>query len=152
MVSRGKSHPRLSFLPRPRSGRHAAETGITLVEVVIAIGLFGLLFASLFGAFENLLTMNRLAKDMTRATMDAEEILFDLEKEVYADLRDYSPPVLDNLPAQSATVTVTSVSGGAIDPGDDLPSVVRLKVEMQWKNGSGDVQRVLLHTLRGDFQ
>ncbi len=152
MVSRGGSLPRLSFFPRPQSDGHVTETGVTLVEVVIAIGLFGLLFASLFGAFENLLTMNRLAKDMTRATMDAEEILFDLEKQEHADLRDYTPPVLENLPEQSAILTVVTVSGDGIDPGDDLPAVVQVQVEMQWKDRTGDVQRVFLHTLRGDYR
>lgn len=149
MQSRAGVPPRSPFSPTESTRR---QSGVTLVEVVIAIGLFGLLFASLFGAFENLLRMNRLAKDMTRATMDAEEILFDLEGVAYADLRDYTPPSLDGLPEETATVTVTNETGGGIDPADDLPPVVRLEVRMQWKDRAGNIQQVFLHTLRGDYR
>ena len=86
------------------------------------------------------------------ATLDAEAILFELEAHDFADLRGYTPPALDALPGQTAVVTVASAAGGAIDPADDLPSVVLLQVEMQWKDRAGRTQRILLHTLRGDYR
>ena len=73
------------------------ERGLTLVEIIIAAGLFGLLFATFFSAFENLLTMNRMARDLTRATLDGEEILFDLASEPFETLRYYTPPDFDHL-------------------------------------------------------
>lgn len=128
------------------------ERGLTLVEIIVAAGLFGLLFATFFSAFENLLTMNRMARDLTRATLDGEEIIFDLASEPFETLRYYAPPDFGHLSDQSAIVTITAEDGSEIPETDPLPSLVRIEVDVRWKDRHGQDQEVTLHTLRGDFE
>jgi hypothetical protein len=128
------------------------ERGLTLVEIIIAAGLFGLLFATFFSAFENLLTMNRMARDLTRATLDGEEIIFDVASEPFETLRYYTPPDFDHLSDQSATVTITAEDGSEIPETDPLPALVRIDVAVRWKDRHGQDQEVTLRTLRGDYE
>lgn len=126
-------------------------SGHTLIELTIAAGLLTVLFVSLFGAFDTILSMNRLSSDVTRATVDAERVLADLEATAFSSLRAYTPPTLDHLPDQSTTFEVTEEDGTTIPGGDPLPAVVRVGVTIAWKDRRGEQQGLSLYTLRADY-
>ena len=116
-----------------------------------ASGLLAVLFVALFGAFDATLSMNRLSRDMTRATIDAGRVMTDLEATPFDLLRDYSPPDLDNLSDQATAVAITTEGGAAIPGGDPLPSIVRVGVTVSWRDRLGVHQEVALHTLKGNY-
>ena len=130
---------------------HKGQRGQTLIEVMIALGLLAVLFIALFEAFDSMIFMNRLSSDTTRATIDAERIISDLEETPFSLLRDYTPPALSDLQGQTTAVFVTTESGAAIPGGDPLPPLVRVGVTVSWLDRFGDQQEVALHTLRGDY-
>ncbi|MCZ6689048.1 MAG: hypothetical protein O7H41_05545 [Planctomycetota bacterium] len=126
-------------------------SGHTLIELTIATGLLTVLFVSLFGAFDTILSMNRLSSDVTCATVDAERVLADLEAIAFSSLRAYTPPTLDHLPDQSTTFEVTEEDGTSIPGADPLPAVVRVGVTIGWKDPRGEQQGLSLYTLRADY-
>lgn len=147
---RGRGPNPVSTIAASRDSRSGVR-GQTLVEVLIGSGLLAFLFVALFGAFDAMLATNRLSSDITRATLDAERVISELEATPFDQLRDYVPPTLESLRDEFVTVAVTTEAGASIAAGDPLPSIVRVGVTVTWMDWDSISQEVALYTLRGDY-
>ena len=130
-----------------RSRRHGkgGERGLTLVELMIALGILALVMASLLAVFDAILQMSRASSNLMIATLDAQMVMEEVSDIEYDDILTYVPPTLTNIRDENVDVQIT-MEGGAPIVGP-LPEIVRIVVEVTWTERGSPV-KTRLTTLR----
>lgn len=134
-----------SYPARRRANR--AEKGLTLVELMIALGILALVMASLLAVFDAILQMSRASSNLMIATLDAQMVMEEVTMIEYDDIRDYNEPILKNIRDELVDVQITMESGAPIV--GPLPEIVRIVVEVSWtERGAPQPVKTRLTTLR----
>lgn len=95
--------------------REAKQVGFTVLEVLIGIGLFGLIMPSIIFAVVGVSQLNDRAADLTRANVIAEQKFEELRSQGYNSLLDGTYSFDSELdasftPPRSADYTITSIT------------------------------------------
>jgi uncharacterized protein (TIGR02598 family) len=138
------------LLNKPKMRRPAG--GFTLAEVMVAVGIMGVSFISLYAGIASGFAVTRASREDLRATQVMLEVvegirLFNWNQANAAEMipskfvRYYQPPVGDQTPSGAlyrGTITVTTPK---LNPPPTYASNLRqINVEVRWK--SGDTERV----------
>ena len=121
------------------TGRAARRGGFTLIEVVLAVGLFALGATALLGLFSAGAGMASGASLRAEAAASLERIAADLEERLFPILPDGTlgaplEPVDRPVPGQPRlTYTARVVPDPDPPPVPGLPGLVRVDVEVRWK-------------------
>jgi Tfp pilus assembly protein PilV len=120
-----------------KSERRSGPAGFTLVEVVVAVGLFVLGAMGVFGLASAALRLNAFSLRTTEATTLAENTLEDLFARSAADVRPGT-----NMASPYTIVWTVADTGPA--------GARTLRVSVRWSDAGGNTRQVGLNGIRVD--
>lgn len=137
--------------------RHPANNaGMTLIEIMFAMGILATTLSLLFGSLISISLVSRLNEEKAVANTALSSTLEELRGMPLKDLLLFTPETPDK-PGVERTVTlecydddgtaiaipmdlsIDSVSGALLEPLPDLPNPLEVKVTLLWTNEKGHV-------------
>jgi len=125
-------------------------SGFSLFEVVICVGIFGIILTSVLAFFGNALALNELSRNLHTATTHAQYILEDIRNSTYSTVPtqvstgvwdwDAAALTLRGLaPLKNESITVTSAG----------TTLLTLEVTVTWDESNGRHRSIVLTTQTG---
>lgn len=136
-------------MKRTTNGRDAAAlgatSGVTLIEMVVAIAVITIGFAMLFGSLTSIVAANKITGNRQVALTQLSTVVEELQDASFDELTAYIPPNLTGL-GNDVQINVRCVDANgamqAIPIADanviaNLPNPLTVQVTVTWKEGPG---------------
>lgn len=125
--------------------RWKEDSGVTLLELVIASSVLAIAFVLIMGGLISTSETNAISEDQALASAQAESVIEEIQGLPYEDLLAYQPPNLQTLGANSTLQVVCLDKGGnqVTLPVDvdtfagPLPNPTQVTVTVQWTDRRG---------------
>lgn len=147
--------------------RHPADNdGMTLIEIMFAMGILAATLSLLFGSLISISIVGRINEDKAVANTALNSTLEELRNKPLQDLLLYTPETPDH-PGVERTVQlecydddgaaiaipmdleVDAASGALLEPLPDLPNPLEVKATLLWTNEKGHVFKTYVTTTVG---
>jgi prepilin-type N-terminal cleavage/methylation domain-containing protein len=127
---------------RPRTMKQRTADGFTLLEVLIALAIFGILFGGVFALVDQQNYAVKTAADLLRARLLGNELIETLKTQPFAELQSYSFTELSRLGNLAVDVQVSEFGG---------PTLKKVAVTVQWADARKRDRQVIFTTLRSAY-
>ena len=117
------------------------QKGISLVEVLVAIAIFGVLMGALLTMMDQKNTVIRDSAEVLSAQLKANEMMETLKTVPFTDLKSSSSLVVSELKHKALEVRVSDF--------DDSGALKKIVVTVKWFDRQGRERHYMLTTLRG---
>ena len=123
--------------------KNVKEKGITLIEVLVAIAIFGLLMGVLMAMMQQEQKIIRNSEQLLKANLKANEVMETLKAEPFEELQSSSTSFISDSAAQKVQILISDF--------DDLTSLKKIVVTVSWIDHEKHERQYMLTTLRSRF-
>lgn len=125
--------------------RIGEESGVTLVEVMIAAGILAVSFVYLIGGIVDISDSNKVIEGRTQAGSQLASVMEQMRSMSFEAMMNYTPPTLPEL-GESAQVTLSCVAsdGGNVplplvdaSVASSLPNPLEVRATVTWRDSRG---------------
>ena len=120
------------------------QHGMTLLEVLVAIAIFGLLLGVIMTMMQQSNELGQNSKRLLKAQLKADEVMETLRTLPFDELWDSPEPVMVESQPREIEVLMTNFH--------DSPSIKKIMVTVDWKTQQGHERQYRLETLRSRFR
>ena len=133
------------FTNRAASEKRPDESGLTLLELMMAAGVMALALAFLFGSLITISVAGGLTENRASAVTHLSSVLEEIRGLSYDELLAYQPPAFNNLaPTEAITVECYKEDGSAlqlpVNPDsltNPLPNPLQVRCTVAWNDPRG---------------
>ena len=119
-----------------------AHKGFTLLEVLVALSIFGILLGGVFTAIQHTNYLARHTANLLRARLLANEIIETLKIHPFETLHDYSFTDVSKLGDMTVDIQITDFHP---------PTLKRMTVTVNWQDARQPERKYSLSTLRSSY-
>lgn len=130
---------KLATKPKKRN----AQEGMTLIEVMFAVGVLAFSFSVVYGSMVSMYMLNQINSDRVRAVASVSSMLEEISTLTYQKLASYSPPKVQG-PGTKYWTNVDIINGAStislpIQGGSTakIPNPCEVRVTMHWYDSTG---------------
>ena len=123
--------------------KNVKEKGITLIEVLVAIAIFGLLMGVLMTMMRQEQKVVRSSEQLLKAVLKANEVMETLKTKPFEELQSSSTSFISESRPQKVQILISDF--------DDLTSLKKIVVIVSWIDHEKHERQYMLTTLRSQF-
>jgi len=129
----------------PKRRRRSSESGVTLIELMLACGVVAMTLALLMGSLLGMTSAGALQSDQARAAVVLAGTIETLRYMNYPNYLSYTPPAVTNGPGKSSAVTLNyyDSAGSAVAipiagaAPASLPNPLEVRAQIIWQDQRG---------------
>lgn len=135
----------------------AGEKGLTLLEVLVAIAILGILMGGLLNLLQTENQVIRMSAELLSARLKANEAMEQVKATPFDDLKSFSSLVVSELKHMTVNVEVSNYSirekveerrSESSDEGAEANGLKKIVVSVKWFDQQGHERQYILTTLR----